>query len=120
MIRLHTKQPYRDKSSLLTKTIEHSIYHTLTNRHHSNMLDIPTRLFYPLNTSAFKWILLQTTNHISYKKYFSETLILTSKFLLVNLLLNYWTLRNLKHQSLANHTIHIMLKTDLSCITTKF
>ena len=46
------------------------------------------------------------TKHISCKKYFSEALILISKFLLVNLLQNYWMLRNFKHRTLKiNHYI---------------
>ena len=39
MVWMLTKQHYRDESNFLTKTIEHSIEHDLTNRHYSNMLD---------------------------------------------------------------------------------
>ena len=39
-MRMLAKQHHRDKSNLLTKTIERSIEHDLTNRHYSNMLGI--------------------------------------------------------------------------------
>ena len=41
-VRMLTKHHYRNESSLLAKTIEHSIEHYLTYRHHSNMSDIHT------------------------------------------------------------------------------
>lgn len=38
-MRMLTKQHHRDKSNLLTKSIEPSIKHVLTNRLYPNMLD---------------------------------------------------------------------------------
>ena len=39
-----TKQHSRDEFNLLTKTMEHSIEHDLTNRYYSNMLNTYTLL----------------------------------------------------------------------------
>ena len=123
-----TKQHYRDKSNLLTKIIEHSIGHDLTNRHYSNMLDtysfVQTYLpdyFIPLILSLSNGFSPNHsyTKHISCKKYFSEALVLTSKFLLDNLCktIRRWKILNINPWK--NHTIRLILKMVLSCITTE-